>query len=67
MAIAREWRDTRDITADGHTKGSIDRKALRSCAGGTFEHVHAELYAIALTRRSKFTTQRLDDVDIRRE
>jgi hypothetical protein len=36
------WRDTRDITADGHTKGSIDRKALRSCAGGTFEHVHAE-------------------------
>ena len=28
------WRDTRDITPDGHTKGSIARKALRDVAEG---------------------------------
>eukprot|EP00959_Pyramimonas_sp_CCMP1952_P388876 8147900-Pyramimonas_sp.AAC.1 len=32
--------DTRDTTADGHTKGSVDREMLLQVMGGiqTFEH-----------------------------
>ena len=28
------WKDTRDMTADGHTKGSISRDALRNLCRG---------------------------------
>merc|ERR1711933_355046 len=36
------WRDTRDMTADGHTKGSISRKALRTLTTGQCEQQHEE-------------------------
>ena len=29
-----QWCDTRDMVADGHTKGSIDRTALRQAMNG---------------------------------
>ena len=34
------WLDTRDMTADGMTKGSVDRKAIEDCMSGsiTFQH-----------------------------
>ena len=34
------WCDTRDMTADGHTKGSVDRKALIDLMHGKqiYEH-----------------------------
>ena len=31
---AVQWCDTRDMTADGHTKGSIDRKLLSEVMSG---------------------------------
>eukprot|EP00959_Pyramimonas_sp_CCMP1952_P125142 2616250-Pyramimonas_sp.AAC.1 len=35
-----QWCDIRDMTADGHTKGSIDREMLPQVTGGihTFKH-----------------------------
>ena len=30
-----QWCDTRDMTADGHTKGSIDREGLLEVMSGT--------------------------------
>eukprot|EP00959_Pyramimonas_sp_CCMP1952_P044208 924008-Pyramimonas_sp.AAC.1 len=35
-----QWCDTRGMTADGHTKGSIDREMLLQVMGGiqTFKH-----------------------------
>ena len=35
-----QWCDTRDMTADGHTKGTIDRKLLKELMTGfqTFQH-----------------------------
>eukprot|EP00959_Pyramimonas_sp_CCMP1952_P163558 3419546-Pyramimonas_sp.AAC.1 len=35
-----QWWDTRDMTADGHTKGGIDRDTLLQVMGGiqTFKH-----------------------------
>eukprot|EP00959_Pyramimonas_sp_CCMP1952_P472299 9499820-Pyramimonas_sp.AAC.1 len=35
-----QWCDTRDTTADGHTKGSIDRGMLLQAMGGaqSFKH-----------------------------
>ena len=35
------WVDTRDMCADGLTKGKIDRAALLECMKGTFERKHA--------------------------
>ena len=34
------WTDTRDMTADGHTKGSIDRSVLRALAEGALYRAH---------------------------
>ena len=35
-----QWCDTRDMTADGHTKGSIDRELLLQVMSGiqSFKH-----------------------------
>ena len=35
-----QWCDTRDMTADGHTKGTIDRKLLKELMSGyqSFQH-----------------------------
>eukprot|EP00959_Pyramimonas_sp_CCMP1952_P405044 8489071-Pyramimonas_sp.AAC.1 len=35
-----QWCDTRDMTADGQTKGGIDRETLLQVMGGmhTFKH-----------------------------
>eukprot|EP00959_Pyramimonas_sp_CCMP1952_P320472 6706519-Pyramimonas_sp.AAC.1 len=30
-----QWCDTRDMTADGHTKGSVDRELLLEVMSGT--------------------------------
>eukprot|EP00959_Pyramimonas_sp_CCMP1952_P144422 3023287-Pyramimonas_sp.AAC.1 len=30
-----QWCDTRDMTADGHTNGSIDRDMILQVMGGT--------------------------------
>ena len=35
-----QWCDTRDMTADGHTKGSIDRKLLLEAMSGRQEYRH---------------------------
>eukprot|EP00959_Pyramimonas_sp_CCMP1952_P240100 5017442-Pyramimonas_sp.AAC.1 len=35
-----QWCDTRDMTADGHTKGSIDRGMLLQVMGGTQSFKH---------------------------
>ena len=32
------WCDTRDMTADAHTKGSIDRKAILALMAGWFNY-----------------------------
>ena len=37
---ALEWCDTRDMTADGHTKGCIDRKGLIDVMQGIQEFKH---------------------------
>ena len=34
------WTDTRDMTADGHTKGKIKRKAIHEAMNGSFTVVH---------------------------
>ena len=34
------WTDTRDMTADCHTKGSIDRKAILALMNGEFAYQH---------------------------
>ena len=36
-----QWADTRDMSADGHTKGSIDRKVLFELMQGRSKFVHA--------------------------
>ena len=36
-----QWADTRDMSADGHTKGSIDRKAILDLMKGIFRFQHA--------------------------
>ena len=36
-----KWCDTRDMTADGHTKGSVDRQALLKFMNGIFQYSHA--------------------------
>ena len=35
-----QWCDTRDMTADGHTKGSIDRKVLLDLMKGHQQYKH---------------------------
>ena len=35
-----QWCDTRDMTADGHTKGSIDRQLLLEVMVGTQVYKH---------------------------
>ena len=35
-----EWCDTRDMNADGHTKGSIDRDAILQLMRGHFKYQH---------------------------
>ena len=34
------WIDSRDMVADGATKGSVDRELLHTCMGGTSVHNH---------------------------
>ena len=34
------WIDTRDMSADGHTKGSIDRAAINALADGNLTMIH---------------------------
>ncbi len=36
-----KWCDTRDMTADGHTKGSVNRNALLQLMKGSFAYKHA--------------------------
>ena len=36
-----KWCDTRDMTADGHTKGSVSRDALLQLMNGIFNYKHA--------------------------
>ena len=36
-----QWADTRDMSSDGHTKGSIDRQMLLDCMLGKFTYQHA--------------------------
>ena len=36
-----QWCDTRDMTADGHTKGSIDRQLLLEVMVGTQVYKHS--------------------------
>ena len=36
-----KWCDTRDMTADGHTKGSVSREALLQLMSGIFNYKHA--------------------------
>ena len=36
-----KWCDTRDMTADGHTKGSVSREALLQLMNGHFKYKHA--------------------------
>ena len=36
-----QWCDTRDMTADGHTKGSIDRALLQDVMNGKQTFTHA--------------------------
>ena len=40
ILTALTWLDTRDMTADGHTKGSISRGALISVMQGSLEQEH---------------------------
>ncbi len=35
-----QWADTRDMSADGHTKGSIDRKVISDLMNGLFKFQH---------------------------
>eukprot|EP00959_Pyramimonas_sp_CCMP1952_P032260 677176-Pyramimonas_sp.AAC.1 len=35
-----QWCDTRDMTADGHTKGSVNREMLLQVMGGTQSFKH---------------------------
>ena len=35
------WCDTRDMTADCHTKGCVDRAAILALMRGEFQFVHA--------------------------
>ena len=34
------WQDTRDMLADGLTKGSVDRKAIHDCMAGRIDVLH---------------------------
>ena len=36
-----QWVDTRDMNAEGHTNGSIDRTALLQLMLGVFSYAHA--------------------------
>eukprot|EP00959_Pyramimonas_sp_CCMP1952_P240377 5023493-Pyramimonas_sp.AAC.1 len=40
IAHCIQWWDTRGMTADGHTKGSIDRDMLLPVMGGTQSFKH---------------------------
>ena len=35
------WQDTRDMLADGMTKGSVDRKGIHDAMSGNFPNQHA--------------------------
>ena len=36
-----KWCDTRDMTADGHTKGAVDRQMLLNLMDGIFQYKYA--------------------------
>ena len=36
-----QWADTRDMSSDGHTKGTIDRQMLLEVMQGKLQHQHA--------------------------
>ena len=40
IITAIQWCDTRDMTADGHTKGSIDRHLLLQLMSGRQKYAH---------------------------
>eukprot|EP00959_Pyramimonas_sp_CCMP1952_P094815 1983357-Pyramimonas_sp.AAC.1 len=56
IAHSIQWCDTRDMTADGRTKGGIDREMLLQVMGGTqsFKHdlKHHALYRASQASRS---------------
>ena len=35
-----QWADTRDMSSDGHTKGSIDREMLLKAMKGIYAYQH---------------------------
>ena len=43
---ALNWLDTRVMTADGHTKGSIERDTLRELAGGVMPRVSSDMVKV---------------------
>ena len=47
-----QWCDTRDMTADGHTKGSIDRQLLLNVMVGlqSFQH-KVNLYVLSTAKK----------------
>ena len=51
ILTALTWLDTRDMTADGHTKGSISRGAQISVMQGSLEQSHP-----SQSRRAKGAT-----------
>ena len=48
------WEDTRDMSADGLTKGSIKRSALHAVASGSRQRVH-EPYVVSMTQAGATT------------
>ena len=48
------WCDTRDMTADCHTKGSIDRAAILLLMKGIFKFLHAVKDFTALRPKAKY-------------
>ena len=52
---ALSWEDTRDMVADGLTKGSVDRGSLQAAAGGERTREHTP-YVVSLTPSGSLVT-----------
>ena len=48
-----QWTDTRDMNADGHTKGTIDRDMIIDLMNGKFHYQHPT---------KEYPTNRMNDV-----
>ena len=53
---ALHWLDTRAMSADGHTKGSIERDTLRELAGGVMRYVKPDMVKILKLRPDRLGT-----------